>query len=212
MKWGRLVVLLGVITLWPSASYAASGFWAWLEELSGPGPFHGWGVSGPVFCTRDGHVVTCRSRGPSEYPKRLIFVSVGRLGSDDNVRFKDEADTPDRREVHVLQLSGAYMFRLHPAVDAGLGAGTMRFSGDGFNPVWRLTLIPATASVRPLALVKDWQYKWWAYLLRGDIETSWVTSGFTAEQFGNSTSKFSTGREFLTRVGIAVDFTQVLWK
>ncbi|HTH01220.1 MAG TPA: hypothetical protein VL882_13215 [Vicinamibacterales bacterium] len=212
MKWGRLIVLLGIITFWPSTSYAASGFWAWLEELSGPGPFHGWGLSGPVLCTNDGKVVSCRSRSETIRPKRLIFVSFDRLGSNSHPRFKDELDAPDRREVHVVQLSGAYMFRLHPALDAGFGGGTMRFSGADVDPFWRVTLIPVTASVRPLALVKGWEYKWWAYILRSDIETSWVTKGVNAQDFGNSTSDFSSGREFLTRVSVAFDITQLVWR
>src|SRR5882672_10009357 len=165
MKWGRLVVLLGVITLWPSGAYAASGFWAWLEELSGPGPFHGWVLAAPVLCTNDDVLVSCQARSESHRPKRLLVVSIGGLGSGDNLRFKDEANTPDRREVNVLQVSGTYMFRLHPTVDVGFGAGALRFSGHGFDPLWRFTLIPASVSARPLALVKQWQYKWWAYVV-----------------------------------------------
>lgn len=212
MKWRRLVVLLGVITLWPTGAYAAAGWWAWLEELSGPGPFHGFVLAAPIICVRDGEVISCRPGSDETRPKRLVAVSVGKLGSGDNVRFKDDPSGPDRREVHVLQVSGTYMFRLHPALDTGFGAGTLRFSGEGFDPLWRFTLIPASMSARPLALVKQWQYKWWAYVVRGEIETSFVTSGFTAAQFGNTTSKFSTGPEFLTRAAVVIDFTPIIWR
>jgi hypothetical protein len=221
MKWGRLVVLLGVITLWPGTAFAAAGWWAWLEELSGPGPFRGLVIAAPVLCFRDGKVVSCFLPVPknateeeaAKYrPKRLLFVSVGSLGSSDHLRFKDLPDTPEnRREVNVLQVSGTYVYRLHPAVDVGFGAGTMRFSGEGFRSLWRFTLIPATASVRPFALVKQWQDNRWAQVVRGEIETSFVTSGFTAAQFGNSASTFSTGAEFLTRAAVVIDFGALVW-
>jgi hypothetical protein len=210
MKWGRLVVLLGVMTLWPSAAYAS--FWAWLEELSGPGPFHGWVVATPVLCTSDGELVSCRARSDSHRPKRLLVLSVGKLGSGDNPRFNDEPKTPDRREVKVLQTSVTYMYRLHPTVDVGFGAGTLRFSGDAFDPLWRFTLVPTSVSVRPLALVKEWKYKWWAYVVRGEVETSFVTKGYNALDFGNSTSTFSSGPEFLTRAAIVLDFTPAVWR
>ena len=116
MKWGRLVVFLGVITLWPGTAHAAAGWWAWLEELSGPGPFRGLVIAAPVLCFRDGKVVSCFLPVPknateeeaAKYrPKRLLFVSVGWLGSSDHLRFKDLPDTPEnRREVNVLQVSG----------------------------------------------------------------------------------------------------------
>ena len=51
-----------------------------------------------------------------------------------------------------------------------------------------------------------------AYVVRGEIETSFVTSGFTAAQFGNTTSKFSTGPEFLTRAAVVIDFTPIIWR
>ena len=222
MRWGRLVVLLGIITLWPNLAYA--GFWAWLEELSGPGPFYGRVVSSPLLCVSDGKAVPCWRVIPQnateeearQYrPKRLVYLSVGRLGSRDNLRFKDLADTPEnRREVHVLQISGLYMFRLHPSLDAGFGAGTLRFSGesdDDFRPLWRLTLIPASVSVRPLALVGQWKDRWFAHLVRGEIETSFVTGGFDSTQFGNPASKFKTGPEFLTRAAVVIDIGSIVW-
>jgi hypothetical protein len=151
-------------------------------------------------------------KNPVDGPKRLVVLSVGRLGSGDNLRFKDLPDTSDnRREVNVLQISGSYVFRLHPAIDVGFGAGTMRFSGDGFHALWRFTLIPGTMSVRPLALIKQWQNNRWVYIIRGEIETSFVTSGFRAAQFGSTTSTFSTGPEFLTRAAVVADVGSLLW-
>jgi hypothetical protein len=208
MKWRRLVVLLGILTLWPTGAYAAAGWWAWLEELSGPGPFHGSVYSGAVLCERDGKLVSC---WPPTNPKRLVVLSVGWLDSGDNVRFKDEQNTPDRRKVNVFQMSGLYMFRLHPALDAGFGAGLMRFSGEGFDSLLRWTLIPASFSFRPLAVADSLKERWFAHFVRLELETSFVTEGFTAEQFGNSTSKFTAGRELLTRGAVVFDLGSIIW-
>jgi hypothetical protein len=218
MKRARVFVLLGMIVAWPSAAYAAAGFWAWLEELSGPGPFHGFVVSAPVLCERDGKLVKCwqpiskdtpETEAQRLRPERLLVLSVGRLGSGDNVRFKDE-EPLDTREVNVLQTSWLYMFRLHPSLDAGVGAGVMRFSGHGFDPFLRFTLVPASLSFRPLALTSQ-KNRWFAHFIRLDLETSFVTEGFTAAQFGSSTSKFAVGPEFLTRAAFVFDLGSIVW-
>jgi hypothetical protein len=224
MNSRRVVVLLGVLLLWPNAAFAAKGWWGWLEELSGPGPFRGYVVSFPVLCVRDGELIPCYKELPPNStaedaakfrPKRMIYVSVGSLGSDNHLRFKDLPDTPEnRREVNVLQVSGLYMFRLHPAVDVGAGAGTMRLSGmshDDFDPIWRFTLVPATVAVRPFALVNQWKDNRWAGLVRGELETSFVTQGFTAEEFGAPASTFKTGPEFLTRAAVVIDLGVFVW-
>jgi len=218
MRWGRLVVLFGVLTLWPHPAYAS--FWAWLEELSGPGPFSGYVLSGPVLCERDGKLVPCwrpipknisEAEADTYRPKRLVVLSVGSLDSDHRVRFKDEQQTPDKREVNVLQVSGLYMFRLHRALDAGLGAGVMRFSGEGFDPLLRFTLVPASLSFRPLAVSDRYKDRWFAHFVRLELETSFVTEGFTAAEFGNSTSTFSAGRELLTRGALVLDLGSIVW-
>ena len=41
MTKARILLLTLLVGLWPAQAHAARGFWAWLEELSGPGPFHG---------------------------------------------------------------------------------------------------------------------------------------------------------------------------
>ena len=147
MRWGRIVMLLTAATLWPSAAFASRGWLAWLEELSGPGPFSGIVVSAPVLCPHDGKVGFCTDLSTR---KHLIVVSFGRLGSGDNLRFKDLPDTTEnRREVNVLQISGVYTFRMG-ALDLGAGGELLKFSGDGFDSVYRFGSIPASLSLRRL--------------------------------------------------------------
>src|SRR6185503_14613553 len=99
-------------------------------------------------------------------PKRMVVLSVGFLDSGDRVRFKDETQTPDRREVNVVQVSGLYMFRLHRALDAGMGAGFMRFYGEGFDPLTRFTLVPASLSFRPFSVRDRPNDRWFSYFVR----------------------------------------------
>lgn len=211
MKWGRLVVLLAIICLWPSSAFAASGFWAWLEELSGPGPFRGWGARVPVLCQKDNDVVSCWE-GLDAAPNRRLLVSFARLGSGKNLRFKDLPDTPENRlEVHVTQLSGVYMFRVLKQVELGFGAGTMVVSGEKLQTQWRLALVPGSLSVRPLAFIPALKNTRWAHIPRGEAETSFVVPGFTASQMGVPASSFKVGPEFQTRLAIVFDFT-ALWQ
>ena len=44
-----------------------------------------------------------------------------------------------------------------------------------------------------------------------ELETSFVTEGFAAAQFGNSRSKFSVGREWLTRAALVFDLGSIVW-
>src|SRR3954468_2909780 len=99
MHCRRVVVLLALLTLWPSAAFAAKGWWGWLEELSGPGPFPGPGGAAPVFCMKESEHVGCW-RGVDPAPNLRLLVGVARRGSGHNLRFKALPDTPDnRREV-----------------------------------------------------------------------------------------------------------------
>jgi hypothetical protein len=63
--------------------------------------------------------------------------------------------TKDDYQVRFLDLSLSYFARVHPAVDIGMRAGVARFSGDVFDPFYRLSLDLAEAQFYPLALLGD---------------------------------------------------------
>ena len=94
-----------------------------------------------------------------------------------------------------FQVSGLYMFRLHPAVDVGAGAGTMRLSGEGFDPIygdsrWSRRMWRCGRS----RWSTEWKDSRWAGIIPGELETSFVTEGFTAAQFGTPASSLKTVR------------------
>ena len=41
MRVARVLAVLTMVTFWSTPAHAARSWWGWLEELSGPGPFHG---------------------------------------------------------------------------------------------------------------------------------------------------------------------------
>ena len=223
MRTARLLVFVLAAALCPAVAQA--NIWSWLEELSGPGPFHGGVIWVPVACRDKGPEndqplqwhpclvrVTTRAeeqiRSTKPLPVPLIFaVKAGWLRSDPGPRFKDlPATDPDNQgRVSVVPVSGLFLFRVHRALDLGGGAGLLRVSGEGFDPLYRMSLIPLSGSITPLAFNPEWQDHRWAYILRAEIETSYYFKGFKGTDFNNTRTSFKSGPEFLTRVGFVID-------
>ena len=224
MRTTRLLLFVLAASLCPAAAQAS--IWSWLEELSGPGPFHGGVVWVPVLChDKDAEkldvppkwhrclvkVTTKKEetiRATQAFPVPVVFaVKVGWLTSDNGPRFKDlpPTDGDNRGKVSVLPVSGLFLFRLYRALDVGGGAGLLRVSGEGFDPLYRVSLIPVSASLTPLALNRAWQAHPWAYILRAEVETSFHPTGFKGTDFNNTRTTFKSGPEFLTRAGFVID-------
>jgi len=216
LRTARLLVFVAAASLFPAVAQA--NIWSWLEELSGPGPFHGEMLWVPVVCydkpdwhpclvrvtTKDEDAI--RTTKPLPIPM-VVAVKIGYLRSDNGPRFKDlPATDPDNQgKVAVLPVSGLFLFRLQRWIDVGFGAGIMRVSGEGFDPIYRVSLIPVSASIMPLALNREWQDHPWAYILRAEIESSYLPQGFRGTDFNNTRTSFKSGPEFLTRAGFVLD-------
>jgi hypothetical protein len=214
-----LLVFVVAASLCPAVAQA--NIWSWLEELSGPGPFHGEMLWVPVVCydkdqASKWHPCLVRVTTQKEEEIRaktalpipmVVAVKIGWLRSDDGPRFKDlPATDPDNQgKVAVLPVSGLFLFRLQRWLDVGFGAGFMRVSGEGFDPIYRVSLVPVSASIMPLALNRNWQDHRWAYILRAEIESSYLPQGFKGIDFNNSRTSFKSGPEFLTRAGFVLD-------
>lgn len=199
MRIPRLALFVCLVALWPSTARAdVSGWLAWLEELSGPGPFVGYIASFPIPCRiwERCHV------GPRK--TQTIVVRLGRLSSGDRPRFKDLENTPfdDRRSVHVWPVSVLWMFHPHPSFEIGPGAGFIAVSGEGFKGFAKLSLTPLNASFAPFAVRSDSR---WAQLFRIELDTSYVPQGFSGADFKNDRTAFDSGAEFLTRAAIGLD-------
>jgi hypothetical protein len=207
MRTRLSLLVMSVVLLWPGHAHAAS-FWGWLEELSGPGPFRGWGHTQPVACLdrEDNRLEWCwqtkEEKDASKIPQTLK-VSIGVFNSDDGPRFNDlpETDVDNRGRVRLVFVTGLYVFRLGP-LDIGPGAGFMRLSGAGFDPFYKLVLTPINASFAPFAFKSK---SGRARFLRLELDQSFVPQGFTGSDFNNSRTTFDSGPEFITRAAIVVD-------
>jgi hypothetical protein len=206
-------LLVGLFALAPGIANAQEGWWEWLEKLSGPGPYHGYGVELRAFCVQpDGTLLPCLSDHSPEI-RHLVLLRVSHLWSGDKPRF---SDTPtDRGQVNVTRVEPEYMYRMHPSLDLGVGVGFMRFSGSGFDPIYRLTLTPQ-ASFVPFALTQSSATRRWARVLRLRFSATYVTKGFKGADFGNLTTDFFKSGEFLWNgagrgfpILIAFDFGEV---
>ena len=205
MQKARLIIFVVAVALWPAPAHAS--FWSWLEELSGPGPFRGYMFSFTVACVSDDTLKACPVS--HDDTRQTIVVRFGRFHSnEDRPRFKDlpVSDADNRGEVHVMPVSGLWMFRLHRSLEAGSGIGFMRVSGDGFDAFSKVSLTPLSATFTPFALSEDLAKSRWAYVLRVELDTSYFPQGFSGTDFNNSRTTFDSGPEFLTRAGFVLDF------
>jgi hypothetical protein len=202
MRKARVILFVAAAGLWPAAAHA--GFLAWLEELSGPGPFRGEVVSFTIACVGPDGVKPCATERPCT--RQTIVLRLGRLASGDGPRFKDlPADDADNRgKMTVVPVTGLYLFRLHRSLLAGPGAGFMVVSGRGFSTFSRLVLTPVSVSFTPLELVNPGNSHW-KRLVRLELDTSFVPQGFKGSDFGNARTTFDSGPEFLTRGAAIID-------
>ncbi len=216
MRIARLLIIVALAGLCPATAHAgARSFWAWLEELSGPGPFRGDGpvLSVPIGCVRDdgARVKDCWSK--TTHIRQLFAVRFASFTSEEGaVRFKDlpAEDTDNTAPVHLKAVSFLYLFRVHPAIDMGSGIGFMHLSGSGFDGFNKLTITPASVSVSPFALVSAWSDNRFAYLVRVEVDTSFVPQGFKGSDFGNTRTSFDSGPEFLTRAAFVIDLSVLI--
>ena len=206
MTKARMILFTVFLALWPTHAQAANGWWAWLEELSGPGPFRGYMFSFTVACVQDDRLKACPAGNADT--RQTIVVRFGRFHSkEDRPRFKDlpASDGDNQGEVHVMPVSGLWLFRLHRSLEAGPGIGFMRVSGNGFDAFSKISLTPLSATFTPFALSEDLSKSQWAYVVRLELDTSYFPQGFKGADFNNSRTNFDSGPEFLTRAGFVLD-------
>lgn len=198
-----LLFVVAVALLWPSAAHAS--LLSWLEELSGPGPFRGTMVSLTVACVRGDELKACPAGDKNT--QQTVVVRLGRLTTYDAPRFKDlpATDADNLGKVHVIPVSGLWLFRVHRSLEIGPGIGFMRVSGNGFDAFSKLSLTPLSASFTPFALNSRWSDSRWAYVLRLEFDSSFFPQGFNGRDFNNPRTTFDSGPEFLTRTGVVFD-------
>jgi hypothetical protein len=222
MTRARLLLVFIAVLLWPTHAHAARGFWGWLEELSGPGPFKGGGVSLPVLCvdSKTNEVAWCGKKKLADSTDKdmadqkqdnvaglpaTVMLNLGVFNSDaDRPRFSDldAAAANNQGRVRLWSVTGLYVVRMG-ALDIGAGGGVWLLSGDGFDLIKKLALTPISATFSPVALKRPRSR---FARLRLEFETTYIPQGFNGTDFGNSETRFNSGLELVNRIGIVVDF------
>jgi hypothetical protein len=117
-------------------------------------------------------------------------------------RFQD--DPQDTRPVNAFSFDAFYLFRINTDwdIDVGPGVGFLRYSGDGFDPIYRFTFSPLSFSIAPFAAAETR----WVRGIRLRLDSMYVPQGFSGQDFGNSVTGFETNGEFLTRMALIYRF------
>lgn len=217
MRSARLLVLFAVALASPAAAYAQDGWWAWLEQMSGPGYYQGPMGSVPVRCWLDTDHVPCRLGGlfrPStqsgkernELVNKSLHVSFGVLTSNDRPRYKDLPGTGANTEhVILVPMNAIFMFRPHRSLDIGPGAGAFLFFGPNLNDRARFILIPVAASWKFLLTKRSWNDSTFRRIFAFEFQTYYITKGFDNNSFGSSTSNYKIPPELKGMLSLSVD-------
>jgi hypothetical protein len=223
----RLSLLTLALSL-SAAAPAAAGIadWiSWIEELSGPGPFHGYTASvdrlvcwseplggGPLERSSTigaGRTDPCRAgRDAGERRVRAyLSVELGRYKSSRNVL----APQPESDEFQVgLTRTSVMVFgRLAPGLEAGAGLGFNRFSGDGLRESYSFTRVSVPLRVRVLPGMWVDPGSRFARAIHLNAGFDRLPSSFDAADFGQ-VGPFREEGESLASVYVGVDVLSLI--
>jgi hypothetical protein len=230
---GLLVCLFGL------SSVARAGFIDLIDELSGPGPFIGYGAEIRVYCTGVENE-SGKAQPLPDFWTTGKFKSV-KKGLSYSRCLTNELPTSQRPSISI-DLAFSYSHSFHfgssdpanikdttvsiyslapsiwwnpiPPVAVGTGLGIDTFRGAQFSTFSRLYLNPVKVELKPFAFAKHQNYEHWF-----SNPASWFTiradyllfpKGFDAQDFG-STGTFHTEHESIPRVTILFDLGQWSW-
>src|ERR1043166_2658527 len=212
----RLVLLIALCAVWPATARAQSDFIDWLQQQSGPGPYHNYfkGYEIRIWCPPTGlgimdttarQVWNCflddaeRTGGVLSFDATYAKTDVKRLFLD---------DPTDVREVREQRYTLAYVYRANRYLKVGGTLDFLRFASDqgnlfsfwrlGFGP--RLTFAPtggATTTNRRAASLNR--------LIQLQIDATYVPKGFVAADYNNAISRFDSGPEYQVRSSLVID-------
>jgi len=210
MRILKLLVLMAVFAVLPRAAQAQGGFLDFMENLSGPGPSHGFTTTWRGFCVDENNkVIPCLDDSRSGIKGVMRFeTSLPYLTTGDNQRF---ADTPlDTRTIHAKSFGATYFVRIDPVLDIGVGIGGLFFSADDFDTVKKITFTPIDVAIVPFA--RTAKNPGLARLLRIEFRETLVGWSLSAREFGPNTSTYSKGTEFVRSVLVGADVGAILFK
>ena len=215
MRRAFSLVGLFLIALTAAPRSAEADIWDWLQEFSGPGPFHTRNLNLMVPCTNE---VGVRSEAlpqvdPSN-PKPCWYI--------DYRSFKNNTDQDNFKagkvELHVFEVGGSV--RLHRAIDVGFGGGAMFFNTEKGGKFVRGVLTVPRVQITPAMLFGSSGF-WSGHQSRGKtllksvkyyLKENIVLGPLDAERFGLSASQsnFKVTNDRVFSCGFIIDFNEAV--
>jgi hypothetical protein len=228
------VLLASVASVVPAR--AEIGWWDYLEQMSGPGPFDRHGPLGPIITIDTG--IACRRAEPArEGESRWIFanstdclLSPARTGArrvQDFFAFRFGAGSTDEiplfqdrpqeliGEVQAWTLDIRYKRRLDAAITIAAGGGIIFFTGDTIDHhVVRTTLAPLSIEFTPIGLLHRTEPQKYDGLVGLRFEQLVVLGGLKASDFNSrSTSAYETDNaDLVRRFSITIDISPFVFR
>ena len=211
------LVMLGTL-LW-SVQPAYASLWDWLQEFSGPGPYHArlpnWMIDvcqqpigrGPLLSDFE---VTDASRQSDPKPVTCVFADVRFFANDDNDNF-------GVKNVHVNSYDFGASAPLHRAVSLGFGAGLMNITTPA-SSTNKFVLTAPRVVIKPLLLYGTNDFwsghkVWYAvlgsvkYYLKEQIVVGHVRGEDFGLKVGDPNFNFNTQNERLASTGFIIDLS-----
>ena len=212
-------ILAAALILAPSVAQAQV-WWDFIESLSGPGPFQGFGFYVRVACSTadrfrdDWTVKWAHECFDDSDPKIRHVVEVrGLFPSSGEGRPRLLVSPADTRPVGVRKWDGVASLRVLPSLDVGAGGGAIKFTGEDVDESWRPTIIPFSVTYTPLAL--NGATHRYGRIFRVHLETMYIPFGFTGADWGQpnlSPTLYSTDGNWVLAGGLLIDFGTLLLK
>lgn len=224
-RWQSIAVLVIGTVLW-SVQPAYANLWDWLQEFSGPGPYH---ARFPNFmadlCPDDGALLRdfqvkkqdlARSEGDEGQHVTCFFADLRFFANNDNDNF-------GVKKVHVDIIEVGASARLHRAISLGFGGGLMRISTPD-HTAYKGVLTGPRLIVKPFLLYGSnsfWQKsparQRWYYLLgsikyyvKEDVALGHVRGKDFGLQPGDANFNFDVQNDRVASTGFIVDVTDLV--
>src|SRR6185503_6799247 len=224
MRRGLSIVGLFLATLLAFPQPARADFWDWLQEFSGPGPFHAnYKDAFPpntlvTLCPGDGDV--------NGRPHMTFREQKGKLPCF-YVDFRNLVNSPDQKggednfpnQVKVTAYDFGVAFDLEHRIQVGAGLGFMHFNSQDITHLdqrvirnrFDITLFRATAQPLQFIPVHGWKEGWknnkYAGLLKFYVKYTVVPGDLDSSDFGvpTTTSTFHASNDVVFSRGFFVD-------
>jgi hypothetical protein len=225
----RLAAFSVLVLLLGCRSAHAAGWWDYLEALSGPGPFKGYGwFTLDVFCggqTRDyaaGEAVGDKldrlvpnlsalppgilgrtrpaTRG-NEHDQPCLYIDITHLTSDANRRFPFPVEATFRES--------GFSFRLLAPLELGAGLGGLSLHTNAADDVKLdksvFMLTPLRVKIFPLYAFRQLEGRKWPGLIQVYFRESLLVGHLDGRDFGVSEDVFAEDSEFVRSFGVRID-------